>query len=221
MAANVAAPVGIASTIAIGHRVDGDFRPEPVDVAMRRRILDVDWTMLTEEHGTDTVVVERPGQHDGGAGDALYTSAKRAAIGVWVGDCAPIAVIGERGVGIAHAGWRGLRAGVLESLLGVFAAHDDRPVCCVIGPHIRACCNEFGRDDLNSMVERFGPPARGLDAAGRPALHIGAVARTFLGRHGVDRVMEVESCTKCRPDLHFSHRRGDHGRQVMAIVIDE
>lgn len=221
MAAYVAAPVGIRSTIAIGHRADGDFRPEPVDVAKRRRILDVDWTMLTEDHGTDTVIVDRPGQHDGVAGDALYTESRGAAIGVWVGDCAPIALIGERGVGIAHAGWRGLRDGVLESLFRVFAEHDDRPMCSVIGPHIGTCCNEFGSDDLDSMVDRFGSSVSGIDTAGRSALDIDAVARSILRRHDLDRVVAIDSCTKCRPDLYFSHRRGDDGRQVMAIVIDE
>ncbi len=177
--------------------------------------------MLTEEHGADTVVVEAPGRHDGAAGDALYTAARGAVIGVWIGDCAPVAVIGERGIGIAHAGWRGLRAGVLESLLRVFAERGDRPVAAVIGPHIRVCCNEFGRDDLSSMVDRFGQSVGGLDSCGCPSLDIGAVVRTVLGRHDLGRVAEVESCTKCRGDSYFSHRRGDEGRQVMAIMIDE
>ena len=221
MAAYVAAPVGIASTIAIGHRSDGDFRPEVTDSLWRRRILDADWTMLTEDHGTETLVVDHPGQHDGFSGDALYTSVRDAVIGVWVGDCAPIALIGARGIGIAHAGWRGLRDGVLESLLRVFAEREDRPLSGVIGPHIGTCCNEFGPADLESMTDRFGPSVRGVDAMGRPALDIGAVARVVLGRHGVGRVVEVASCTKCHPEFFFSHRRGDQGRQAMAIVIDE
>ena len=221
MAAYVAAPVGIRSTIAIGHRADGDLRPEVVDAVARHRILAAPWTMLTEEHGADTVVVEAPGHHDGSAGDALYTTARAAVIGVWVGDCAPIALIGERGVGIAHAGWRGLRAGVLDSLIRTFAEHGDRPVYAVVGPHIRVCCNEFGRDDLSSMVDRFGSSVSGLDSLGRPSLDIGAVVRSDLGRHDIGRLMEVQLCTKCRPDSFFSHRRGEEARQVMAIRIDE
>lgn len=221
MAAYVAAPLGIRSTIAVGHRTDGDFRPEVSDALARRRIFPAGWTMLTEEHGTDTVVVDGPGRYDGVAGDALYTSARGAVIGVWVGDCAPIALIGERGIGIAHAGWRGLRDGVLESLVRVFAEHDDRPSSSVVGPHIGVCCNEFGGDDLDSMVDHFGPAARGVDSLGRPALDIAAITRAILARHDIERVVEVGSCTKCHPDFFFSHRRGDAGRQVMAIVIDE
>lgn len=220
MAAFVAAPIGIRSTVVVTSRRDGDCRPDVVSTNRLHELMSGCWTMLTEDHGTTTRRVERPGEHDGASGDALFTAEPDAVLGVWVGDCAPVALIGDSNVAIAHAGWRGVRDGILESVLTQFRSMGDRPRSAIVGPHIQRCCNEFGRDDLATMVAKFGPVASSTDRCGRPSLDLGSVIRSELQRFDVDRVVTVDACTRCCNDLYFSHRAGDPERQVMAIRID-
>jgi copper oxidase (laccase) domain-containing protein len=150
----------------------------------------------------------------------LITGVPEAVLGSWVGDCAPVAVIGDSNVSIAHAGWRGVRDGVLESVFAAFRSVGDRPRSAIIVPHIRSCCNEFGRDDLATMVERFGSIASSTDSCGRPSLDLRSIIRSELERADVGRVITIDACTRCRNDRYFSHRAGDPERQVMAIRID-
>ena len=220
MAAFVAAPIGIRSTVVLTSRRDGDCHPDVVSSDRLHGLLSGCWTMLTEDHGTTTRRVDRPGEHDGAAGDALFTAVPNSVLGVWVGDCAPVALIGDSHVAIAHAGWRGVRDGILESVLAGFRSVGDRPRSAIIGPHIQRCCNEFGRDDLSTMVAKFGPVASSTDTCDRPSLDLGSVIRSELQRADVDRVVTVDVCTRCRNDFYFSHRAGDPERQVMAIRID-
>ena len=82
----------------------------------QRAVLDRPWTWLAEIHGTRVVTVDRPGDGAGEIADGCVTADPGAALGIWVGDCAPVAFISREGViGAAHAGWRGLVAGVLTA----------------------------------------------------------------------------------------------------------
>lgn len=213
MAALVAGPGG--ARVLVGTRSDGDFRPDASGHGERRiRMAALDWTMLTEEHGTMVRTVESPGQWDGASGDALVTSRTDVALGLWVGDCAPVALLGEHAVGAVHCGWRGLRDGVLEAALDALG---DRPAVVVIGPRLGSCCNTFGVDDLAAMIERFGPEVGATDSRGRPSLDLGRCITVGLDRRVRVRVVDCATCTRCRPDLLWSHRRGDRERQGFAV----
>ncbi|MFP5488551.1 MAG: laccase domain-containing protein, partial [Acidimicrobiia bacterium] len=127
-------------------RSHGDFHR--IDVpgdeleARRRSLVDLPWSMLDEHHGVTAREVTAPGEHDGASGDVLSTGTDAAVLGCWVGDCAPVVLVGSgRRIAIAHAGWRGLAAGVLD----VAATAVAEPVGHVlVGPAIGPCCYEFG-----------------------------------------------------------------------------
>lgn len=124
---------------------------------------------------------------------------------VFVADCLPIALAGPGGVAMVHGGWRGLAAGIIGRGVEATAA-----TAAAIGPGIGPCCYEVGPE----VLAAFTPLGSGL-AAGR-MLDLKAVARRLLERAGVAAVEDAELCTKCNPDLFFSHR-GDGpatGRQA-------
>lgn len=218
MAALVAWPDRPTVTFAVGTRGDGDARLDsPSWRATAARCHVGDWSMLTEEHGTEVRVVTRAGEHCGGSGDALVTSSPSSPIGVWVGDCAPIGLVGEESVGVVHAGWRGLEAGVLERAADVLGGVRG----ALIGPHIRTCCYEFGTPDLDRQARRFGDVVRGRTRDGRPAFDVNAAIRVILGRLGVATIIDAQLCTGCRADLFYSHRvRGDHQRHLFGAWIE-
>jgi len=200
--------------------VHGDFHIEAPRAALehrRRAFAPGVWTQLDEVHGTDVVTVTRPGEHDFAIGDALVTRLPGVVLAVWVGDCAPVALVGDDGaLGAAHAGWKGVLAGVLPATLAAMGCADGS-VRAYLGPCIHACCYEFGAAELTAFVERFGPSVAGTTSWGTPALDLPAVIGCSLAEVGV-AVTDIGACTGCRDDLWFSHRiRVQPGRQVMTV----
>lgn len=213
--------VGSDVHVRFSTRADGDFhleQPRPSLAATRRAFVDLPWTQPDEVHGTHVGVVERPGHLDGDVADALVTDCIDTVLGIWVGDCAPVALVSASGrIGGAHAGWRGLEAGVLSATVAALRGRPDEHVDALLGPCIHPCCYEFGPDDLSRMVARFGPGVASTTTAGAPALDVPAAVRAALAEVGVG-VVDHGACTACTPDRWFSHRaRGERGRHVMAV----
>ena len=206
--------------------LDGDFHLDGDRVALHHRraaFMSGRWTQLDEVHGSVVRRVTAPGEHDGAVGDALVTDLAGVVLGIWVGDCAPVVLVGSNGataeVAAAHVGWRGALGGVLAST--VAAMHSDASaVTGYLGPCIHPCCYEFGADDLARFVDRFGTVAASTTSWGTPALDMRAVVRQSLAELGIELVETpgMSECTGCHSDRYFSHRRrGDRGRQVMAV----
>jgi YfiH family protein len=146
-------------------------------------------------HGT-RIAVDAQGIEEA---DGQVTTRPGVAAIVLVADCLPVALAGPAGVGVVHAGWRGLAAGVLEA--GVEAAG---AVCAAIGPGIGPCCYEVG-DDVRAV---FGTT--------EPTLDLKAIARGRLEAAGVREIHDCGLCTSCDAERFFSHRRdrGVTGRQA-------
>ncbi|MGA2968718.1 MAG: peptidoglycan editing factor PgeF [Acidimicrobiales bacterium] len=90
--------------------------------------------MMNQVHGTQVLDVET--NHDDLEGDGLVTSTPGLALAILVADCVPILLIDDASsrIGVIHAGWRGLAAGVIASALSHF--DDPRTVHAFIGPCI-------------------------------------------------------------------------------------
>lgn len=202
-------------------RADGDFHrteaPFAALEATRRAFVDLPWTMLDEQHGVVVRRVGRPGEHDGVVGDVALTACAGAVLGCWVGDCAPVVLIGARDeVATVHAGWRGLAAGVVDRAVDAFS----EPVAAAyVGPCIGSCCYEFGEADLDRVaagVHAHPDAVRASTRAGTVSLDmVGAVAAACAAR-GL-AITTFGACTGCTYD-GFSHRvRGDRERHVVAV----
>lgn len=131
--------------------------------------------------------------------DAQATAHRELAPLVLVADCLPVALAGPGGVAMAHGGWRGVAAGVLER-----AAAQVEATHAAIGPGIGPCCFEVGEEVLAAF------PDAGDVSKGR-MLDLPALAELLLRRAGVSAVERSELCTRCNPDLLFSHRRDGEG----------
>lgn len=129
---------------------------------------------------------------------------------VMVADCLPVALAGPGGVAMAHCGWRGLAAGIVAR--GATAVDAE---AAAVGPGIGPCCYEVGDEVLTEFADLDGV------ADGR-MLDLSAVARALLQRAGVEAIETSGLCTKCNPDLFYSHRRdgGRTGRQAGLVWMD-
>ncbi len=165
------------------------------------------------------VVVQAPGEHAGARADAAVTRVPGAALAVGAGDCAPVALLADRAVGVIHAGWRGLVAGVIPAAVSALRGLGATDIRAVLGPCIHAGCYEFGEADLDRAAAVLGDQVRGRTSGGAPALDVPAAVTSGLAAAGVGVVDDVGVCTACSAD-HWSYRaRGDRGRQALVAWL--
>ena len=186
--------------------------------ARRRAVVDRPWSWLRQVHGAEVRVVDGPGKCAGDVGDALVSADPGAVLAVLTADCAPIALASEEGVvGAVHAGWRGLRAGVVDAAVGAMRDLGATEVVAALGPCVHAECYEFSDADLDAVAADLGDGVRGVTAEGRPALDVPAAVRAALDRAGARLVHDVDVCTACSTE-HYSHRaRRELERQAVVV----
>ena len=142
--------------------------------------------------------------------DAHWTSKPDLTPLVMVADCLPVAMVGPCGVAMAHCGWRGLAGGIVAKTVQAVDAE-----AAAIGPGIGPCCYEVGEDVLSEFDAIEGV------TEGR-MLDLPAVARALLERAGVQASESADLCTKCNPELFYSHRRDGErtGRQAGLVWME-
>lgn len=214
------AAVALAAHAWSAGAADGDFADPDGPPHPGRGIPDRPWTWLHQVHGATVVTVTRPGQHAGAEADGAVTATPGAALVIRTADCAPVALLADGVVGLAHAGWRGLMAGVIEATVDAMRALGAVDMRAELGPCISPTNYAFGADDLAAVAARLGPEVRATTIDGRPALDLRAAVRAALARAGVDRLHDTAgmlggACTAAAEGELFSHRaRGDTGRQA-------
>ena len=145
-------------------------------------------------------------------GDALWTDVPGLPIAALAADCVPV-VLARRGpkpcIAVAHAGWIGILAGVLEAAAKTLGGDLD----AAIGPSAGPCCYEVGEEVAQPYRERFGGE---IVADGK--LDLWRAAELALNDAGVESVHRVDVCTICNPDRFFSHRRDGKPRGVQGVL---
>lgn len=153
--------------------------------------------------------------------DASVTTLPGTVCVVLVADCMPVFLADERGeaVGLAHAGWRGLSAGVIEATVAAFAVAPARLVAW-LGPAIGPQRYEVGDEVRAAFVARdieasdaFVPTRSGHWLA-----DLYALARLRLLRCGVERVSGGTFCTYSEPERFFSFRRDQVTGRMAALA---
>jgi YfiH family protein len=202
----------------MGHGGGYVHQVRPDVEARRRAVVDLPWTWLRQVHGDNVVTVTFPGEGAGSRADALITDETGCALAVLTADCAPVALASSEGaIGVVHAGWKGALAGVLQRAVKELRTLGATHVKAMIGPCIRPSCYQFGTQDLEQLVERYGPRVAARTRDGASALDLPATVRAALAEQGVDDVDDVRVCTACSGD-HFSWRAGREQQRQAAVV---
>ena len=150
--------------------------------------------------------------------DALVTGEPGPVLVGLGADCPVVGLFdaGAPALGVAHAGWRGVAAGVIEAtIVAMMEAHGARPerMLAIVSPSIGPCCYEVGTEVIEAIGTghaRTGHARPGT--RGRPHLDLRAAVEARLRAAGVKGSIEGEPlCTACAPDRLFSHR-GARGR---------
>lgn len=207
---------GVYASLNLGAHVGDDIG----NVTENRRRL-VTRCLLPEEprwlqqvHGTAVATNPQAGE----TADAAYTREKGMVCVVQTADCLPVVLAAADGseLACAHAGWRGLAAGVLENALSSFVASPDA-ILAWLGPAIGQAAFEVG-DEVRTAFEATDAGAAECfraNAQGRWQADLYALARRRLRSAGVTRVFGGDHCTYAEEKSFFSYRRdGQCGRMA-------
>ena len=205
---------------------------DPAAVEANRGLLD-QWAgapvrFARQVHGTAVAVVGAdPSVADGDGGgvpeaDALVSVAPGVPVAVLVADCLPVLLAdAEAGVvGAAHAGRRGLLAGVLPRTVEAMlrSGADPARLQAAVGPAAGACCYEVPQDMHDSAVALL-PALAGTTTWGTPSLDLRAGAVAQLRALGLGRVTTVGGCTVDDPSLYSYRRSGTTGRFAGVVAV--
>jgi len=196
----------------------GDLKDEASRRKMRAA-LPADPCWLRQVHGTGVIDASRyAGPVEA---DASFTRRRGVVCAVTAADCLPVLLADERAeaVGIAHAGWRGLSAGVIEAAVAAMGVPATR-LLAWLGPAIGPAAYEVGDEVRNAFLKADAGAAEAF-AAGRPGhwrLDLVAVARQRLAALGVTRVSGGGYCTATDAARFFSYRRDKASERMAAAV---
>jgi YfiH family protein len=238
---------------ALGVRTVGNERGAWADVAGALELETARLVRVRQVHSASVVVAregesEREGADGAREADIIVTDEPGLGLAVQAADCVPLLIADERtaAVAAAHAGWRGMAAGVPSAAVTALTREfGSRPsdLIAAIGPSIGACCYEVGievRDRFEAAGFGPGRIARWFCAEPRPSSRNPSMpgiprplrssrwffdgwsaVRDQLEQAGVPaaRIFVAELCTASHPDTLCSYRREGSAAARMAGAI--
>lgn len=153
--------------------------------------------------------------------DALITDGRDLPLAIFSADCLPVFFYdsAKPAIGLAHAGWRSVRAGILANTVKLMQEEFNtrlENLYAGFGPAIRDCCYEVGsefREILpDGLIERKAGFYLDLAEANKKGL-------LRLGLK-VENIFDCAICTSCRNRDYFSFRReGKPCGRMMSVAM--
>jgi polyphenol oxidase len=179
---------------------------------------------LNQVHGTAVVGARKPVHRDPPAADAVWTRESDLACAVLTADCLPVLFCDREGstVAAAHAGWRGLVAGVLENTIDHLGVPRAR-LLAWLGPGISGPNYEVGADVRAAVVARHGNEVAAMVLTRRGddtwSFDLYGLARRVLARAGVHDVYGGGFCTLADPAFYSYRRDRETGRMATLVWL--
>jgi polyphenol oxidase len=194
--------------VAFSEGSDGDLRHDlEARIAVARTLgLPSEWAVVRQVHGGDVRRVAGPG--DAGEADALWTTQRRMPLAIFTADCFGVVLAAKSAVGVAHAGWRGARAGVTSRLRKAMTDAGHQPRQAAVGPGIGPCCFEVGQE----VAAEF-PTGTATTTWGTTSVDLPGVIRSQLA--GLE-TWSLDACTR-HGQGWFSHRADGTDKRLAAI----
>lgn len=162
--------------------------------------------------------------------DAIITNVPDLPLAALSADCCLLYFADpvKKCIGLAHAGWRGTAADIagktIKKLTETYGT-DPKDLLCALGPSICQDCYEVSEDVIQAFRLQFDAAAMEILAArnerGRYQLDLWRANRMLMIRAGVPetQIEITDLCSKCNPELFFSHRLLGEKRGVTAALL--
>ena len=180
---------------------------------------------LRQVHGTDVLRFDGPGiakaAADEPVADAAVTATPGVVLAILTADCLPVLFAEEGGsaLGAAHAGWRGLAAGVLETTVVAMGAPASR-ITAWLGPAAGPQAYEIGEEVFEAFVTSDASAASAFIATrpGHWRVDLYRLARQRLAAIGLTRIHGGDLCTISDPQRFYSHRRDARTGRMASVI---
>lgn len=193
-------------------------------------------------HGTDVIEVgeEDLGKgvtrdQDYGSADGLVTDVPGLTLVSFFADCVPLYFADpvHKSIGLSHSGWRGTIGRIGQktlSLMEKLYGSDPQDMICCIGPSICRDCFEVGPEVAEAFFEAF-PESWHADIVHGPMLSLSGEEKYHIDLWRANELMLMEAgvrkdhihvtniCTRCNPDILWSHRAMGSMRGNMAAFL--
>ncbi|MEO8018557.1 MAG: peptidoglycan editing factor PgeF [Pseudomonadota bacterium] len=199
----------------------------PANVAVNRATLKsalalpAEPSWLNQVHGVAVSDLDAPPTMSPQTADAAVATVPGRVCVVMVADCLPVLIASRDGkrIAAAHAGWRGLAAGVLERTVAALDV-PGAELTAWLGPAISRQHFEVGEDVRAAFVTGDGGAAAAFEpnSRGRWQADLVALARRRLAALGVSDVSGGQWCTFADRDRFYSHRRDGQGGRMAALI---
>ncbi|WP_159990771.1 peptidoglycan editing factor PgeF [Pelistega ratti] len=191
--------------------------------ALLRTILPSEPIWLNQVHGNkvfdaDTMVTEPPQV------DAAVTTQKDTVLAIMTADCLPVVIADLQGevIGAAHAGWRGLQAGVLENTVQMMLTKKPNiTLRAWIGPAISQSVFEVGQEVFDAFTKNNADLAvyfKALPNADKYLADLTGIAAYKLQKKGVQQIEQSGECTYLNAERYFSYRRENPTGRMVTLV---
>lgn len=209
---------GPYASMNLGAFLADDVKAVKANRSILRRHLPAEPKWLRQIHGTD--VIDADATQGLMLADASVARKANTVCAITTADCIPVLFCDQAGtvVAAAHAGWRGLCAGVLENTVQAMQC-DPGELLAYFGPAIGPRNFEVGAEVREAFLLRDALAASAFreKAAGKFLADIYQLARQRLRKAGVTQFFGAEFCTH-EDARFFSHRRdGVTGRMASLI----
>lgn len=185
-----------------------------------RAVLPAEPAWLAQVHGT--TIVDAAGLSDVPEADASFATAKGVVCAVMTADCLPVLFCDRPGhvVAAAHAGWRGLSAGILEKTVSSMRAADAGEIMAWLGPAIGPEYFEVGEDVRQAFVAHDASASDAFKpiAGGKYLADITMLARGRLRNAGVHCISGGGFCTVGDARRFFSYRRDKVTGRMASLI---
>jgi hypothetical protein len=226
---------GATAELDMGRRGQDEIGPELAE--NRRRVIaavhpDAALQTLYQVHSAEAVIVREPlDDRARPHADAMVTDRPGLLLGILTADCAPVLLADRRAgvVGVAHAGWKGALAGVVERTVEAMETlgADRSRIAAAIGPCIAQGSYEVDRAFRDRFAAADPANARffGDARAGHHLFDLEGYVAHRLVRAGLGRVEPLGLDTYADEARFYSYRRAthrgeaDYGRQIAVIGL--
>ena len=210
---------GRYASLNLGMRTGDDARAIAANRERLRACLPQEPKWLRQVHGARVVEADMLAEIPDA--DPSIARLPHTVCAVLVADCIPVLLADRSGsaVGIAHAGWRGLAAGVIEKAIERMALQPQQ-LLAYLGPGIGPTAFEVGPDVRDAFLER-DPQSNSAFAPHVPGKWLAdlfCLARLQLSRAGVHAVHGGAWCTHTDARRFFSYRRDRTTGRMAALI---
>ena len=204
----------------------------PADVAKNRQLLrkflvnSIEPKWLQQVHGIRVIAAHNSDCNE--EADGAWTNQPGVPCVVMTADCLPVVFAATDGsaVAVAHAGWRGLASGVIESVITALPVAPER-LSVWLGPAIGPDVFEVGEEVLEAFLNATFTDVT-VDSYFRPARYPGkyladlyGLVRLHLQAFGVGQITGGDRCTVSESKCFFSYRRESiTGRMATVVMIN-